>query len=121
MHGSPVSLPNIVLPAGLQEGSDIICHGVDTLNTETHEVRKRIWLIYYLYKFSVKGLLTEGWNIDALLSVLLKLLGGEIHLKGDFTCIRRGRTYLSKYYQSSGKKLHLLLCSTISGMGLLFV
>lgn len=30
-------------------------------------------------------------------------LGGEIHLKGNLTCIWRGWTYLSKHHESSGK------------------
>lgn len=39
---------------GLQDGSDTICHGVDTLNTETQEVMKVIMVHIVFVFFFIK-------------------------------------------------------------------
>lgn len=82
---------------GLQDGSDTVCHGVDTLNTETQEVKAMV-----LKPFFFCLLWSSFFLLLKTLFCPVLLLGGTIYCKSDFTCFRWSWTHLSNNHESSG-------------------
>lgn len=82
---------------GLQDGSDTVCHGVDTLNTETQEVKAMV-----LKPFFFCLLWSSFFLLLKTLFCPVLLLGGAIYCKSDFTCLRWSWTHLSNNHESSG-------------------
>lgn len=89
----------------LQDGPDTVCHGVDILNTETQEVTTSICFLFFSLKYFFAFLPGETicnlW-IHLVPSPPFELVGSTVYFKGDLACIRRGWTYLSINYKSTG-------------------
>lgn len=86
----------------LQDGTNVICHGVDTLDTRTNQVcmLKLFCLEIFLVSFSETGF---------CIIHLVDGIGESVYCWSEFACIGRGWPYIPDYYKSNCKYLFLYL------------